>query len=809
MSSKILNNISIRKKLFIVYILGVIIPITLLMLLMISQMQQEYMERKEAAVESVIEKIVMNLSFELYEVKDVMDTYLYNTKLSKLLDAQNLSNEEMDLITQAVNQMTLKEYEVSLIDTIRVYFGSKYYCLLNDYFRPYAEVADSKWYQSIEDNRYYLNVIYDAEKENLYLVKSLNSYDFYTQTVIRVDLDLVSLFRILNDEYLNEFEGKAYLVNGNNDIVSTNDLTNVKSIHEIESDAEKKYIHYIGDEYYFKDWRLVVTLTEGLKDYAYFEKIALILLFAFFMTILLFILNMNVTRSISGRLQILNDTMITGDEDLAVINEDMGTDEIGQTVKIYNKMVHRIKSLILEVKSEKVKSDVLLEEKSKAYDEIQKTYEKIKVQSEQIDTLVYQDILTGIKNRFAITSYIEKLIIDEEKNFCVLFLDVDNFKFINDTYGHDLGDLVIKATAKVLKAFKSDDIEMGRFGGDEFLIVARKRNTETSLKLAVDLIQAFQQPIVVEKKKFYLTVSIGISCYPCHGINYMDLIKKADLALYDAKDSGRNAAKLYQESLDSNLEEKIAFQNAVKEAVESEVFYLHYQPYYDARTSKIIGYEALIRWYSEDYGQVSPYKLIREVESLGLIIDLGDWILREACHFMSRINSVSNEAMTISINISMIQLLSHDFYDRLMAIVNQAGISPNQIVLEMTETILIDSIKSGVTVIDRLKRTGFGIALDDFGTGYSSLSYLKSLPVSILKIDKSFVDNISRDSDDAEFMETIIHIAHKRHLKVVAEGVELKEQADVLQSLACDIIQGYYFSRPIPENEAIELARKV
>lgn len=772
---------------------------------MTSQMQNEYIERKEAAVKSVVEKITMNLQFELHEVKDVIDAYLYNGKLSELLDAKTLDDDDLDVVTQAVNQFSLREYEVLLVDTIRIYFGSEYFCFLNDYFIPQLTVEDSDWYKAIEDNRYYLNVRYDQDKNKLYLVKSLNSFDFYSKTVIRVDIDLVAMFSILNDEYLSEFNGKAYLVNGEGQIVSSSDNTEHLYIDDIEDHSVRFSSQYIGDEYFFKNWRLVITLEDSERDFGYLEKVIVILLFAFIMTIILFLLNWKVTRSISGRLEILNETMTIDDDNLMVINKDMGQDEIGQTVKIYNKMVHRIKELIEEVKSEKVRSDLLLEEKSSAYDEIQKTYEKIKLQSEQIDALVYQDVLTGIKNRFAITSYIEKLIIDDAENFCVLFLDVDNFKFINDTYGHDLGDLVIKATADVLKTFKGIGIEMGRFGGDEFLIVAKSEDKEKGLELGNELTHAFQKPIVVENKKFYLTVSIGISCYPCHGISYMELIKKADLALYDAKDSGRNVTKVYRETLDSDLEDKLAFQSAIKEAVDGEDFYLNYQPYYDAATSQIIGFEALIRWHSKEYGQVNPYKLITEVESLGLMIDLGDWIIEKACEFIKKVSDMTEKQLSISINISMIQLLSHDFYDRLIKIVHKIGVEPAQIVLEMTETILIDSMNSGVTIVDKLKKEGFGIALDDFGTGYSSLSYLKSLPVSILKIDKSFVDNIAIDDDDAEFMETFINIAHKRHLEVIAEGVEEKEQAEVLKTQNCDIIQGFYFSKPLDEKDALKI----
>ncbi|MBI9011222.1 MAG: EAL domain-containing protein [Clostridiales bacterium] len=795
----ILNNISINKKLLFITIVGAILPIAILLLLVFSQMKDEFETRKDVTIDSVVEKLHFDVSIHLSNAENVIQGYLKNVDLLNLIDSDTFNDE---LQQEIESKIALDIYSDELIKDIIVYVDGSHLDYSSDYFKPLSDVKELKWYKDIENQRYYLNIFRDNDE--IVLTKSLNARDYHSQSFIKVVLNSNKFMLVLNNELLLDLKGKAYIVDPHDSIVSSNYEIDLEKFNQLSFIDKSIHVKKLGNDYFFSNWKLYVLLDNDVLSYDFWEKIIFILTFVILIVSVLLVLNYNMSKSISSRLKIINKTMLlTGDDVLSEIDDDMGRDEIGQTALVFNSMINHIKSLILEVKTERDKSDQLLSDKTKAYDEINTSYEKIRIQTDQINDLVYNDLLTGIKNRFAITKTIEEYV-EQESGVGVLFLDVDNFKFINDTYGHDLGDLVIMATAKILLNQNHKNVEIGRFGGDEFLIVMSQCTEEELMSFAQKIQESFMFPVIIEEKKFYLTVSIGGSLFPDHGSTHMDLIKKADLALYDAKDSGRNLVRLYRKELDLNLEEKMAFQNAIKEALSNNEFYLNYQPYYNTHDFSLAGYEALIRWFSKEYGQVSPYKLITQVESMGLIIDLGDWIIKEAFKFAKKVNMLSDELVTVSINISIIQLLSHDFYNRLLSMLKDLDIPAEMIVLEMTETILIDSIDSGANVVEKLRNAGFGIALDDFGTGYSSLSYLSKMPVSIIKIDKSFIDHVVEDDD---FAKTIIHLAHKRSLTVVAEGVETIEQVDILKDNDCDVLQGYYFNKPMSEEDAITLCK--
>jgi diguanylate cyclase (GGDEF)-like protein len=387
----------------------------------------------------------------------------------------------------------------------------------------------------------------------------------------------------------------------------------------------------------------------------------------------------------------------------------------------------------------------------------------------------------------------------------VLFLDVDNFKFINDTYGHDLGDEVIKKTADRIRNYQDDSLDIGRFGGDEFIIaIYDYKNIGEVVHIAQKIKDEFNQPVIIDDKRFYLSMSIGISLYPDNGYEKSDLIKKADLALYEAKEFGKNSLKLYSNELNKELEKKLLFQNALKEAFKDSEFYLNYQPYYNTRSEELSGFEALIRWKSPSLGQVSPFKLIKNAEEMGLIIDIGEWVIKEACLFAKKVNHDRMIPLTVSINISIIQLTSYDFYDYMVKTVYGLGVDPSWIVLEMTETVLMESIDKSVRLINKLKEIGFGIALDDFGTGYSSLTYLKSLPIDFVKIDQSFITSMTSSNYDKDLVKMIISISKNKGIQVVAEGVETKDEFEILRNNKCDLIQGYYYSKPLDEEIAVK-----
>lgn len=430
---------------------------------------------------------------------------------------------------------------------------------------------------------------------------------------------------------------------------------------------------------------------------------------------------------------------------------------------------------------------------------------QIEHQQKEIYQLVYQDVLTGLNNRRAISEKIEIELhqLDLNEKYAVLFLDVDNFKLINDTFGHDFGDDVIIETAERLMQLDDFDVTIGRFGGDEFLILFKYELDNQLIALLDRLKQQFKRPILLDDKSMFLTISIGVACYPDHGRHENDLIKKADMALYEAKQSGKNRYVVFNQTMHEALEDKVDFQGHIRQAMTNEEFYLNYQPYYDLKTSKFIGAEALIRWHSKTLGFVSPLKLINAAEEMGLIVELGRWVMKEACKFAKEINDRYEQDISISINISSVQLMHPSFLEDVRMILESTKVDPKQIVLEMTETTLFEYHEANIHIIDRLKKMGLSIALDDFGTGYSSLSYFKNIPANILKIDRAFVIGLSEQAFDRYTIEVIINLAHQKGVKVVAEGVEDLNQVTLLETLDCDIIQGYYFSKPLSGEDTL------
>lgn len=441
-------------------------------------------------------------------------------------------------------------------------------------------------------------------------------------------------------------------------------------------------------------------------------------------------------------------------------------------------------------------------------EELTATYEEVEKQNRQIHSLVYIDQLTGLGNRQAISEDIIKTIEkDTVSAASIMFVDVDNFKHINDTYGHDIGDLVIKKTADRLRNLESECLHIGRFGGDEFLILVTGYECNRDIeRLAADVLELFAEVVDVGGIKFYLTVSIGLVEYPEHGRSERDLLKRADMALYEAKRLGKGRYEFFNRNMMESMEEKLLFQSQIRTAIQNDEFYLNYQPIINIETDSIFGYEALIRWNSKVYGYVSPINLIQNLEEMGLIVSVGEHIMRMACRFSRKMAGLMNEPIKVAVNVSPLQLMHDDFFDRVMTVMSEENCGPDSISFEMTESTLVGSMKVAAQVIQNLKHQGYEIALDDFGSGYSSLSYFRDLPISVLKIDRAFITDINNDSYNSSFVEAIISIAHEKGIGVISEGVESKEELEVLRSLKCENVQGYYYAKPMGEEEALKFS---
>ena len=397
----------------------------------------------------------------------------------------------------------------------------------------------------------------------------------------------------------------------------------------------------------------------------------------------------------------------------------------------------------------------------------------------------------------------------------VLF-DLDHFKRINETLGHSVGDRLLVAVAERLRQCVRDydavsraeavssksGTTLARLGGDEFILaMADIERVEDAAKAAQRLIQAMQAPFQMDEHEIVVTASIGISLYPDDGEDAETLLKNADSALYHAKDAGRNNYQFYNQSMNAKAFARLSLEGSLRRALEKQEFLLHYQPQVDARSGAIVGAEALIRWRHPDLGLVSPLDFIPLAEESGLIVPMGEWVLRTACAELKAWQDAGHGMLRMAVNLSGRQFRQQDLVASVQRAMDAAGIDPQTLELEITESVLMQDAAETTRLLDNLKALGVKLSVDDFGTGYSSLSYLKRFPIDALKIDRSFIRDIASDPDDAAITTAILAMAGGLGLEVVAEGVETMEQLGFLRGRNCQMIQGYLFSKPLPSGQ--------
>ena len=439
-----------------------------------------------------------------------------------------------------------------------------------------------------------------------------------------------------------------------------------------------------------------------------------------------------------------------------------------------------------------------------------------KVIERRIHRLAYFDPLTGLPNRSQMYERLDQMVAsahENNKHVAVLFLDLDRFKPINDSMGHPAGDLVLKEVADRLQScIKKQDL-VSRMSGDEFTIAINDQATSekaanTAVKVGERILHALQQPFLIEQKELFLTGSIGIAVFPNDGLSVTELLKNSDMAMYHAKGDGRNNVQFFDERMNKKAVELLEMENDLRYAVERGELELYYQPQYGAADCKLQGVEALLRWHHGTKGMISPADFIPILEDTGFIIQVGEWVLRQACNDMAKWQKNNTHIPRIAINVSARQFKQVGFIDLIKEIIEESGIDPNQLELELTESILIDNLDHTLDVLTRLRAMGVRMAIDDFGTGYSSLNYLKQFPVDTLKIDQSFIFNLPHNTDDAQITRTIISMAHNLGLGVIAEGVETKEQLEFLQQVQCEEVQGFYFSKAVPADVLVHMIQE-
>ena len=426
------------------------------------------------------------------------------------------------------------------------------------------------------------------------------------------------------------------------------------------------------------------------------------------------------------------------------------------------------------------------------------------------------DTLTGLPNRLhlnnKITQIMEKTFLNDEK-FAILFLDLDHFKNINDTLGHNIGDALLQTVAKILKSNVTEESLISRIGGDEFIVVLSGfKNEQALLPIINNLVQKFRQEYIVKGYSLRLSASIGISLFPDDSQNINELMKYADIAMYQAKSEGRDNFHFFTQKLNTKIHNEVSIINDMQRALYDNEFQLYYQPKINVKTGKIIGAEALLRWIHYDKGLIRPDIFIPISESTGFILSLGQLVIENASKSIKKFADAGYDDLVISINISTRQFQNSNLYEDLKTQIDKNGINPKQLGIEITESVMMKYINKTLTALEDIKKLGISIYLDDFGTGYSSLSYLKKFPIDVLKIDKSFVDDINSESDNKSdnkepLIDTIIAMGKSLNLQVIAEGVETKEQYEFLKEKDCEIIQGYYFAKPMNEEDFIKLLK--
>ena len=428
--------------------------------------------------------------------------------------------------------------------------------------------------------------------------------------------------------------------------------------------------------------------------------------------------------------------------------------------------------------------------------------------NQEINRLAYYDPLTGLPNRAHLNKRLEEEMGNarsKEVAGAVMYIDLDDLKTVNDHLGHTYGDSVIAAAGHDIVAVAGKGAYVARAGGDEFVVVLPGADFTKIASVADQLITTVCKEYDIKGQRIQMSASIGITLYPVDAVTVEDILKNADIAMYAAKGSGKNNWRMYEQAMRTVAYDNMVLTNSLRRALENDELYLHYQPQITLPDRKIVGFEALLRWNSKEHGIVSPARFIPLAEQKDLIRPIGQWVITEACQFARTLADLGHKDLHVAVNISPRQLAAADFVAMMRKCVAEAEIMPKQIEVEITESVLIDSLADSINKLNELRAVGIRVSLDDFGTGYSSLTYLRNLPVETLKIDKSFIDRLLNGEEEASFIKSIISMAHVLRLNVVAEGVETEAQLVKLFQLECDSVQGYVFSRPVPAEEAIQL----
>lgn len=519
-----------------------------------------------------------------------------------------------------------------------------------------------------------------------------------------------------------------------------------------------------------------------------------IVLGLFLFSLLVAILLSNVAQHIVTR-PILNlartARRITDTRDYDLRAEKLSNDEIGSLADDFNQMLDQIQQTEKELR----------DAQSQLEDKVNERTSELLELTEQLEHQAFHDTLTGLANRATFDTNLKAAINYASRRklkLAVMFLDLDRFKSINDTLGHAVGDKLLIVMAERLSHCLRQSDTLARLGGDEFALLLPDSSPNAAAEVATKVIETIKQPIHIEGYNLQVTTSIGISMFPDNGTDASSILKNADTAMYGSKEAGRNRFSFFSQEMNASTERRLVLENKLRQAINNNCFTIHYQPKWDARNGEMVGVEALVRWFDEEEGFISPEEFIPLAEDCGLVSAIDDWVCKQACLQIKSLFPEGEPSIGLAVNLSPTQVIHKDIYKRISGILAETGFPGHRLELEITEAMLSAEVEQLHDDLELLRPLGVEVSIDDFGTGYSSLSRLKSLPINTLKIDRSFIHDIGQDSSDEVIIRTIIDMAHNLNLRVVAEGIETEAQHNFVRLYECDMVQGYLFSRPIP-----------
>ena len=629
--------------------------------------------------------------------------------------------------------------------------------------------------------------------------------------VVGIDLNYKKHVEIIND-IAEGSKGYTFLLNDKYDYIVHNKFTSKDNLLKVEGGRYRKFADEISKKHsgYFEceydgenkilgfaqlinGW-IIVT---AIPSKEFFKEINSGIFYAFIAIVFGLLVSSRIAIGVSKRISKpvvlathFAEELAKGNlgEKLCIQSGDE-TETLGNSL---NKAAENISNLIEELKATE-------EELTYQVDELIKS-------EETISELAYNNPITGIKNRNYIVKHIpgilDRLRVNNQQG-ALICLDIDNFKMINDTLGHSIGDEFLRKVSKLLEDILKTDYLLCHFSGDEFaFFLPNVENVDEVKAFAEKIFEVFGQAIIANGHEIlYTTVSMGITLFPENGEDFEVLFKNADTALNSAKNSGKNTYAIFDNVMNLKVVEKLQIENNLTLAIENNEFQVYYQPKVDAITGKVVSMEALVRWISPTVGMVSPAKFIPIAEETGHIISIGEFVLREACRQNKLWHEKGFDTLKVAVNLSAKQLKRKDIVSTISCILEETGLEPQWLEIEITESILMHNFGHTIKTLEELKSIGINIYLDDFGTGYSSLNYLRRLPINSIKIDKSFIDGLTTDVKDSFIASSLINLAHGIKLSVVAEGVENLQQLDLLRNYGCDEIQGYYFSKPLNAKE--------